>query len=347
MNASRLSAMQRVLDAEATALRSLHDHLSEQEAALSAACDLIIQRCGEGGGDHSAQSRQRRGRLVCTGVGKAGLVGRKISATFASTGTPGFFLHPAEALHGDLGMVAAEDVVLALSNSGSSDELLALLPALAHLGAPLIAICGNPQSALAQHAHCVLSLGHLVEACPLGLAPSTTTTAMLALGDALALTVQAERGFTAEQYARFHPGGALGRQLMTCAEAMRSGHRLALVHPHTTLIEAMRAIGAARAGSAVVIDEQQQLRGILTDGDIRRALSGSEHASAQILGDAVQAHATMPCKAIRAKDLLSAALGQCATHRINELPVIDEHQRVLGLIDIQDLVSRGFDIAPR
>ena len=204
-------------------------------------------------------------------MGKAGLIGRKVSATFASTGTPGFFLHPTEALHGDLGMIGEQDVVLAFSNSGTSEELLTILPAIARIGAALIAICGNANSPLAKHADQVLDIGRIKEACPLGLAPTTTTTAMLALADALALTVLEERGFTPEQYARFHPGGALGRKLMTCAEAMRSGDAVALVSPNTPLLEALKAISAARSGSAIVVDDNGQLVGILTDGDLRRA----------------------------------------------------------------------------
>ena len=331
MSKQQLISMQRVMAQEAAALMALHDALPQQQAAIEGACALICQRTGEG----------KTGRLVCTGVGKAGLIGRKVSATFASTGTPGFFLHPAEALHGDLGMVGEQDVVIAFSNSGTSDELIAVLPALAHLGAAVIAICGNAESPLAKHAANFIDLGRINEACPLGLAPTTTTTAMLAIGDALALTVLAERGFSAEQYARFHPGGALGRKLMTCAEAMRADTRLALVGPETTLIEAMRATGAARAGSAVVVDNDGLIQGILTDGDIRRALTKS---GGGILDQAVSAHATIPCRTIGSGDLLSTALHCCAQYHINELPVIDGKRRVVGLIDIQDLASRGFDI---
>ncbi|TVR45462.1 MAG: KpsF/GutQ family sugar-phosphate isomerase [Planctomycetota bacterium] len=332
MSDDRIQRMAAVLRHEAHAILSLADSLPQQQQQLDQAVALILQRTGDGA----------LGRLVTTGVGKAGLIGRKISATFASTGTPGFFLHPAEALHGDLGMVAESDVVLALSNSGASDELTALLPAIAHLGAPVIAVCGAMDSPLARHARVCLDLGKPGEACPLGLAPSTTTTAMLAIGDALALAVCGERAFSSEQYARFHPGGALGRKLMTCAEAMRSGQRLALVSGEEAVLSAMQKIGAARAGSAVVCDANGTLLGILTDGDIRRALT--RHGG-EVLAQSVAQHATMPCRSIQHQALLTAALHTCAQFRINELPVLDEQQRVLGLIDIQDLISRGFDIA--
>ena len=326
-----LTRIQRVLHEEAQALSTLHSNIHLQSAALEAACRLICSQTGEG----------HKGRLVCTGVGKAGLIARKVSATFASTGTPGFFLHPTEALHGDLGMLGNHDIVLAFSNSGTSEELLTILPAIARIGAPLLAICGNPASPLAQHADHLLDIGRIKEACPLGLAPTTTTTNMLALGDALALTVLEERGFTAEQYARFHPGGALGRKLMTCAEAMRSGEALALVSSDTPLLEALKAIGAARSGSAIVVNTHNELIGILTDGDLRRALTTG---GAQILEQQVGAHATAPCRSIQADDLLSSALHHCAQYRINDLPVVDSDHKVVGLIDIQDLIKRGFDI---
>ena len=331
MSERHLACMQRVLSEEANALQALHDGIPLQTEALSAACEAIVARSGEG----------KTGRLVCTGVGKAGLIGRKASATFASTGTPGFFLHPTEALHGDLGMLSEQDVMLAFSNSGTSEELLHILPAITRIGATLIAICGNRNSPLAQHAQQVLDIGRIKEACPLGLAPTTTTTAMLAMADALALTVLEERGFTAEQYARFHPGGALGRKLMTCAEAMRSGEALALVHGDTPLMDALKAIGAARSGSAVVVDDNGVLEGILTDGDLRRALTTSGGA---ILEQAVRHHATSPCRSVQGSDLLSSALHHCAQYRINDLPVVDGDGKVIGLIDIQDLVKRGFDI---
>ena len=322
-----------VLRTEAAAIAALADAAATQEGALNAVCTLLRTRCGEG----------LPGRLVVTGVGKAGHIGRKLAATFASTGTPALFVHPAEARHGDLGMIAAHDVVLALSNSGSSEEVLAILPSLKHIGCTLVALVGRTDSPLARHADQVLSIGTVVEACPLGLAPSTSTTALLALGDALALTVQRQRALTPQQYARFHPGGALGRKLMTCAEGMRAGERVPAVDPATPVLACMQAISAARAGSVVLVDGERRLLGIFTDGDLRRALTRTSDPAA-VLAGAVRDHATMPCRAVRGGDLLTAALALCAGKHINELPVTDDAGRLIGLLDVQDLVDRGFEV---
>lgn len=308
----------------------LADEVESQSAALIQTCELIRTRCGD----------VAPGRLVCTGVGKAGHIAHKLAATFASTGTPSFFLHPAEARHGDLGMVQGVDVVLAISNSGASEEVLAILPSLKAIGAPVIALVGRGGSPLARHADVVVSIGHVLEACPLGLAPSTSTTALLALGDALALTVQRQRGFTPEQYARFHPGGALGRKLMTCMEAMRSGDRVPQVAPATTILDCLKRITNARAGSVLLVDEAQRLLGIFTDGDLRRVLTRFDPSL--VLAAPVSVHATVPCRSIHGRDLVQTALHLCAVHRINELPVIDDDRHVLGLLDVQDLVDRGF-----
>ncbi|HAT11176.1 MAG TPA: hypothetical protein DCS97_11430 [Planctomycetes bacterium] len=323
-----LASIQSVLRTEAEALAALPGLCEQQRAAVEQACEMI---------------RACTGRLVVTGIGKAGHIGTKLSATFASTGTPSFVLHPAEARHGDLGMVQEQDVVLALSNSGSSEEVIALLPNFARIGVPVIALVGRTDSPLAQHARVVLSIGRVVEACPLGLAPSTSTTAMLALGDALALTVQRMRAFTPEQYARFHPGGALGRKLMTCAETMRTGERVAAVAPDTPLVDCLRAIGKARAGSVVLVDAQRRLLGICTDGDLRRCLASAADPAALLRGP-VRAAATMPCRSIRSDELLQSALRLCAAKKINELPVVDAEGVLVGLLDLQDLVDRGFEV---
>ena len=208
-----------VLRSESKAIEDLIALTTEQESKIQAVIKQILVHCGE----------DSRGRLILCGVGKAGIIAHKLSATFASTGTPSLFMHPTEARHGDLGMVQSDDLVLALSNSGSSEELISILPAIKRIGASIIAISGNQDSALVQHADIALDIGKLTEACPLGLAPSTSTTAMLALGDALALCIQKLRQFKAEDYARYHPGGALGRKLMTCDEAMRDIQRVACV----------------------------------------------------------------------------------------------------------------------
>lgn len=333
-----LDSIQAVLRTEAQALTALVGLAAEQAPALTAACELIRNRTGG-----QADGTMAPGRLVVTGMGKAGHIGTKLAATFASTGTPSFVLHPAEARHGDLGMVQEHDVVLALSNSGSSEEIVALLPSLTLIGATLVALVGRTDSPLGRHATVALSIGRVVEACPLGLAPSTSTTAMLALGDALALTVQRLRRFTPEQYARFHPGGALGRKLMTCAEAMRTGDRVAAVAPETPLVECLRAIGRARAGSVVLVDANRRLVGICTDGDLRRALAAADDPAA-ILRGPVRAVATVPCKHVRSDELLQAALHLCAAKKINELPVVGSDGTLAGLLDLQDLVDRGFEV---
>lgn len=328
-----LSHVVSVLQTEGAAVLRLADTAPAQVGALEAACRLIHTRCGDG----------LPGRLVVTGVGKAGHIAKKLAATFASTGTPSLFLHPAEGRHGDLGMVQNSDVVLALSNSGSSEEIIALLPSLKHIGSPVIALTGRSDSPLGRYADITLSIGAVTEACPLGLAPSTSTTVLLALGDALALTVQRLRAFTPEQYSRYHPGGALGRKLMTCAEAMRSGSRVPAVQRGTTVLVCLKAITSARAGSVLVVDSQQRLLGIFTDGDLRRTLATADDAGV-VLATAVEIHATMPCRSVRGTDLLQTALRLYAEKKINELPVVDEQGTLLGLLDVQDLVDRGFEI---
>ncbi len=322
-----------VLSTEAAAIARLAESVPEQTAAIEAVCTLIRRRCGDG----------PPGRLVVTGVGKAGHIARKLAATFASTGTPSLFMHPAEGRHGDLGMVQQNDVVLALSNSGSSEEILALLPTIKLIGCPLIALVGQTQSPLARHADHLLTIGAVVEACPLGLAPSTSTTVLLALGDAVALTVQKLRNFTPEQYARYHPGGALGRKLMTCAEAMRTAARAPHITPTTPVVTALKAITSARSGSVSLVNEDGKLLGIFTDGDLRRAISSSGDVAAVLHGP-VQEVATMPCRSVRGTDLLQTALHLCSERKLNELPVTDADGRLIGLLDVQDLVDRGFEV---
>jgi len=330
-----LDSVEAVLQAEATAVFGLIALARTQRTVIEGICALILERCGDG----------QPGRLVATGVGKAGIIARKLSATFASTGTPSFFLHPTEARHGDLGMVQPSDVVMALSNSGASEEVVALLPSLSHIGVPVTALVGKADSPLGRHAQLTLSIGDVIEACPLGLAPSASTTALLALGDALALTVQRSRQLTPEQYARYHPGGALGRRLMTCREVMRSQERVAAVSPQTTVLEGLQATSKARSGCVVLVDPTGRLLGIFTDGDLRRVLGRSSDAAA-VLHAPVAQFATQPCRAVLGDDLLQTALRLCAEKKLNELPVIDRENRLLGLIDLQDLVERGFAITP-
>jgi len=282
-----------------------------------------------------------RGRVCVTGVGKAGLIGRKIQATLASTGTPAYDLHPVEALHGDLGMIHATDVVIALSKSGSS-ELVELLPRLKALGCVIILLTARRDSAAAAHADHVLDIGETPEACPLGLAPSSSTAAMLALGDALALTVMDLKAVDPEQYATYHPGGALGRLLMKTREVMRAGGNCPQVHLSATLETCHAAILGAprRAGAACVVDDANKLVGIITHGDFFRLLGSPEPLRDKLVSDVM----TRSPKCIGLDDRVTEALRLMQKHAIDELPVVDDDHRLVGLIDIQDLLARGFTV---
>lgn len=326
-----LSCMHRVLSSESAAIASVADTLASQQDAITQAVHAITSRCGE----------ELPGRVVTTGVGKAGFIARKIGATLASTGTPSLFLHPTEAKHGDLGCVRRDDIVLAFSNSGSSEEIVSLIPSLRLIGCTVIAMVGKINSPLALHADIVLHIGAVAEACPMGLAPSTSTTTLLALGDALAIAILEQRKFTPEQYARFHPGGALGRKLMTCQEVMRGTDRIAIAPPGTTVADAMRHISQARTGSIMCVDAKGNLVGIFTDGDLRRRLLASPDPST-LLHSQVHDVATSPGLRISASELVEKALNLCASKKINELPVVDDLGRPVGLIDVQDLADRGF-----
>ena len=281
------------------------------------------------------------GRLCITGMGKAGLVGHKIQATFASVGTLSYSLHPAEALHGDLGMVDQNDVVLALSKSGSS-EISALLPMLKKLGCKIILITAKKISAAAEYADCLLLLGTTDEACPLGLAPSSSTTAMLALGDALALAVMEQRNFTAEHYALNHPGGALGRSLMLVSEMMRTGDNCPAVSPQASLADCFAAMNKAplRAGAVCVIEQDHKLLGIITQGDIFRRLMNGQATLQSTASDFMTAHPKQLAVDIRVVDALKIV----KQYRLDELPVVDNQGILQGLVDIQDLISEGFEI---
>jgi arabinose-5-phosphate isomerase len=274
-----------------------------------------------------------------TGVGKAGMIGRKIQATFSSTGTPAYPLHPVEALHGDLGMVAPADVVIALSKSGSS-ELVELLPRIRALGCRVILLTAKPDSRAAGHADVVLHIGTTEEACPLGLAPSSSTAAMLAMGDALALTVMEIKDVRPEQYAGYHPGGALGRFLMKTGEILRTGSDCPRVGTGATLKDAHRAIETAprRAGAVAVVDEAGLLRGIITQGDFFRLFDGPNPTLDQPVGGVM----TQSPKCVRDNQRVVDALSLMRTHAIDELPVVDAAGALLGMIDIQDLLARGF-----
>ncbi len=275
------------------------------------------------------------GRVVVTGMGKAGIIGQKIAATFASTGTPALFMHPAEAVHGDLGMVTAQDVVLAISNSGETEEILRLLPTLSTIRCQLIAMTASGSSALGRAANVVLEIGPQEEPCPLRMAPSASTVAMLAMGDALALSVLKARGFTHEDFALLHPAGALGRKLAKVVEVMRQNERLVKVSGDVTVGQALEQLARPpRNGAAVVVDQKGHLRGVFTHGDFCRLMLKDP----QIIKEPIEKHMTSPCKFIASGALVMAAQEMMHASRINALPVVDESGVVLGLVDIQDLV---------
>ncbi|MBU4422506.1 MAG: KpsF/GutQ family sugar-phosphate isomerase [Gammaproteobacteria bacterium] len=278
---------------------------------------------------------QTTGRVVVMGMGKSGHIGRKIAATLASTGTPAFFVHPAEASHGDLGMVTADDLVLAISNSGESGELTALLPVLKRLGVPLIAMTGGPHSTLARHADLTLDCSVQREACPLNLAPTASTTAQLAMGDALAVALLDARGFRPEDFARSHPGGALGRKLLThVSDVMRSGDAVPRVLPDATFSELMREMSAKGLGSAAVVDGAGQVLGIFTDGDLRRRIEAGadlrKATAAQVM------HATP--RRIAPDALAVNAAEMMETHGITSVLVVGATGTLEGVVHIRDLM---------
>ena len=275
------------------------------------------------------------GRVVVMGMGKSGHVGRKIAATLASTGTPAMFVHPAEASHGDLGMVTAHDVVLAISNSGESAELTAILPVLKRLGAPLIAITGNAQSTLARHADVALDCSVEREACPLNLAPTASTTAQLAMGDALAVALLDARGFRAEDFARSHPGGALGRKLLThVSDIKRSGDQVPRVLAQTSFSELMREMSAKGLGAAAVVDAQQQVLGIFTDGDLRRRIEAGADLRSVTAAQVMHPHP----RTIASDALAADAATLMEAHSITSVLVLDAQTRLVGVVHIGDLM---------
>jgi len=278
------------------------------------------------------------GRVVVTGMGKPGFIGRKISATLSSTGTPSVFMHPAEAIHGDLGLLKREDVVLAISNSGETEEITKLLSTIKKIGSRLIAMTGNSRSTLARYADVVLSIEIKKEACPLNLAPTASTTAALAMGDALALAVLDLRGFKPDDFAFLHPGGSLGKKLLRVKDVMRKGKAHAIVSEKTSVQNALIAITRSRSGSCTVIDGKGRLVGIFTDGDLRRRL---ESDGRNLLSTQVGKVATKRPLNISENKLAAEALQILRDRKIDELPVINDGKKVVGLLDVQDLLKVG------
>jgi len=327
-----------VIRAEAEAVARLSSRVGEEFARAAA---LILERTGERPGpDGSFASAP--GRLAVTGVGKAGKIADKLAATFASTGTPAFFLNPTDALHGDLGMLAPSDVLLALSNSGRTAELLRLVPHVRKLGTPIVVVTGDETSPLAapESADIAISIGKIEEAGDLGLAPTCSTTAMLALGDALALTVQKERRFSGERFARYHPAGELARRAVRVRDIMRTGARVPVCEPATSVLDAVRKVTEARAGLVCILDGDGRLAGIFTDGDFRRACARDSGALARPVGEFM----TRDPKRIGPDRLVAEAMAVMRDRKINGLPVVDDAGRVVGLLDIQDIVGLRLEV---
>jgi arabinose-5-phosphate isomerase len=278
-----------------------------------------------------------KGRVVVTGMGKAGFVAQKISATLASTGTPSLYVHPAEAAHGDLGRIARDDLVLALSNSGETEEILRLLPALRRIGARVVALTRDRQNPLARGADLVVSLGPIEEACPLGLAPTASTAALLAIGDALAMTVLENRGFDREDFALYHPAGKLGRGLMKVREVMRQGGANPLVGERDTLAACVAVMTQTpgRPGAATVVDARGKLVGVFTDGDLRRLVERHEVDFRAPIGRVM----TRNPRTVRPEALVTDAARVLAQAAIDQVPVVDERGRPVGLLDVQDLLA--------
>ncbi|HEY2682343.1 MAG TPA: KpsF/GutQ family sugar-phosphate isomerase [Steroidobacteraceae bacterium] len=278
-----------------------------------------------------------RGRVVVTGMGKSGHVGGKIAATLASTGTPAFFVHPAEASHGDVGMIMREDAVLALSNSGETVEILTILPVIARLGAPLIAFTGNDESTLAKMATVHLNIGVPAEACPLNLAPTASTTAALAVGDALAVALLKARGFTEQDFARSHPAGNLGRRLLFVKDVMRTGEHIPTVRSGASLADGLLEMTSKGLGMTAVVDDGHHVLGVFTDGDLRRALDRAADLHKTRMGDVMSRHA----KTVQPGTMAAEAVHIMETHRITSLLVVGASGELVGALNVHDLLRAG------
>lgn len=279
-----------------------------------------------------------RGRIVVSGMGKAGIIGQKFSATLSSTGSSSFWVHAAEAVHGDLGRIKEDDVVVIFSYSGETDEIKALIPFVKKIGAKIIAITGNLKSSLARYADSIINVKIDKEACSLGLAPTTSTTAMLAISDALAVVLQKIKGFKEKDFAFYHPRGSLGRKLLLKVEdIMRRGKFNPVVGENTEVKDVLLKITSSHAGAAVVINQEGKLRGIFTDGDLRRNIKLHRH----LLRKKVKEVMTKNPIRVKKDDLASAALKILEKHKIDEVPVVDKCDKVVGMLDIQDLISAG------
>jgi arabinose-5-phosphate isomerase len=321
MNADEMiKRAQTVIEDEARAITGLKPLINE---SFTAACKLILER------------NDGHGRVVVTGMGKSGHIGNKIAATLASTGTPAFFVHPGEASHGDLGMIAPEDVVLALSNSGETDEILTIVPLIKRLGIPLIVLTGQPASTLAREATVCINLGNPKEACPLNLAPTSSTTAALAMGDALAIVLLENRKLTPEEFARKHPGGALGRRLLLrVKDLMHAGERMPAVGEKATLDEALAEMTRKGLGMTAIIDDAQKVLGIYTDGDLRRTLGKSLDPHKIRIAEVM----TRKCTTVKADMLAAEAVNLMQQKSINGLLVVDDTGKLVGALNMLDML---------
>ena len=309
-----------VIETEARALSTLVERVDDKFAA---ACRLMLS-C--------------RGRVVVTGMGKSGHVARKIAATLASAGTPAFFLHPGEASHGDLGMITAADMVIALSNSGETDEILTILPIIKRLGLPLVTLTGNDSSRLASEADVHIDVSVEQEACPLGLAPTASTTAALAMGDALAIALLEARGFSAEDFARSHPGGRLGRRLLLhIGDVMHTGTDVPRVRTGETVSNALVEMTRSRLGMTAVVDAGNHVLGVFTDGDLRRAIEGDVDMKRTRIDDVM----TRNCTTVAPETLAAHAVHLMQQRAINSLPVVDDSMRLVGALNMHDLLRAG------
>lgn len=310
-----------VLENEADAVRALADRIDD---TFIKACELMLQ-C--------------EGRIVVMGMGKSGHIGGKVAATLASTGSPAFFVHPGEASHGDMGMITSKDVVLAFSNSGETEEIKTLLPLIKRLGVPLIALTGNEQSTIANNADAHVDVSVEKEACPLGLAPTTSSTAALAMSDALAISLLEQRGFTEDDFALSHPGGSLGKRLLLrIGEIMHSGDAAPKVLISASLNDALVEMSKKGLGMTAIVDEQDTLRGVFTDGDLRRVL---DHGTVNTRDTRISDVMTSPCRSTTTETLAAETLALMQKYKINSLPVVDENNKLIGAMNMHDLLRAG------
>ena len=309
-----------VIDTELASVSRLRSRIDD---SFARACELMLE-C--------------EGRIVVTGMGKSGHIAGKIAATLASTGSPAFFVHPGEASHGDLGMITSKDVVLALSNSGNTSEILTIVPIIKRLGVPLICMTGNPGSPLATEATISLDVGVEKEACPLGLAPTSSTTVALAMGDALAVALLDARGFTEEDFALSHPGGSLGRRLLLhVSDIMHSGDDMPRVGPDVSISEALLEMSSKGMGMTAIVDSGNKVLGIYTDGDLRRTLDRKIDLQRTRIDEVM----TKNCKTVDARDLAAAVLKLMEDNRINGVLVTDSDNRLIGALNMHDLLRAG------